>query len=332
MTTPSGSSKSEHLAATVPGEGSPLEITRRTTPKPGPGELLIEVKAVALNPVDHFQRDTGLYLSEYPAVLGFDAAGIVLSAGPSVGANAPKPGTRIATFTSAWFEQGNPDYGALQKRVIVPAEHVVPLPDNMSFLEGATLPVQVATDKKGMLVWGGASSIGVGAVQISKLLGFTVYTTASPKHHDYLKGIGASRTFDYKEEGVEAKIIAAAKEDGLAIDIAYDAVGQLQSVLDVLKETRGGVEGRVASAPALTDKSPKAAGISVKFVLPPVDKTERLELFQFIFGKWLKEKLETKEYVPGPSIRIIAGGLEGAQEALDILKGGVSGQKLVLEL
>ena len=51
----------------------------------------------------------------------------------------------------------------------------------------------VAADKKEMLIWGGASSTGSAAVHVAKLMGFTVYTTASEKHHEYLKGLGASK-------------------------------------------------------------------------------------------------------------------------------------------
>lgn len=108
-------------------------------PTPGPNDLLIEVKSIALNPVDYHQRDHGVYITSYPVVLGSDVAGIIISAGSSVPSDAPKPGTRVTAFTPGFFA-GDPDYGALQTRVLVPATNVTPLPQGMSFNEAGILP------------------------------------------------------------------------------------------------------------------------------------------------------------------------------------------------
>ncbi len=345
--TPSG----QHLAAILPSKGSRLEVTYRPTPTPGPKELLIEVKSIALNPIDWYQREAGFAIASYPAIPGSDIAGTVLSAGSSVSSDAPGPGTRVAAFAPCFFMKGAPDYGAFQTRVLVPAANAVPLPQTMSFNEASLLPMAVATtwagwfgigiprdaayttvDKKGMLVWGGASSIGSAAVQVAKLMGFHVYVTASEKHHEYLKGLGASKVFDYKGEGVVESIVKAAKEDGVEIQTGFDAVGQLQSCLDILKEFKGDGVAKLASAIPLSEDSPKTEGVEVKFVAAPNDEEERTESFHFIFGVWLKEKLATGEFVPSPKIRVLEGGLEAANMGLDEWKKGVSGEKLVLEV
>jgi NADPH:quinone reductase-like Zn-dependent oxidoreductase len=135
--TPSG----QHLAAISPSKGSTLEVTNRPTPTPGPNKLLIEVKSIALNPIDFYQRDYGFPpITHYPAVLGSDIAGTVISAGSSVASDAPQPGTRVAAFAPCFFVQGSPDYAALQTRVLVPAVNAVPLPPGMSFNKAALLP------------------------------------------------------------------------------------------------------------------------------------------------------------------------------------------------
>lgn len=54
-------------------------------------------------------------------------------------------------------------------------------------------------------------------MQVVKLMGFHVFATASEKHHEYPKGLGASRVFDYKSEGVVDSIVMAAKEDGVTV-------------------------------------------------------------------------------------------------------------------
>lgn len=343
----------EHLAAILPSKGSALELTHRPTPTPGPKEILIEVKAIALNPVDCIQRDIGFMIASYPAVLGSDVAGTVVSVGSSVPSDAPKPGTRVAAFATAFYKQGAPDYGAFQTHVLVPYESSVPLPRGMSFTEATLLPMAVETvwagwytigvprdaaytpaDKKGMLVWGGASSVGSAAVQIAKLLGFVVYATASEKHHEYVKGLGASKVFDYKDEGVVGSVVKAAKEDGVTLNTAYIAAGhgQVQPCVDILKEFKGEGTAKLASAPVLPEELPKVEGVEVKFVQPPNDEEARNEHFHFVFGVWLKEKLETGEFVPSPKVQVVEGGLASVNKALDELSKGVSGVKLVVEV
>ncbi|MCJ1422249.1 hypothetical protein MMC29_000129 [Sticta canariensis] len=332
----------EHLAAILPSKGSALQVLHRPTPTPAPNELLIEVESVALNPVDWIQRDFGVFINSYPAVIGSDVAGVVVSTGSSVSSDAPKPGTRIAAFATAFSSQGAPDYGAFQKRVLVPTENVVPLPPGMSFNEASLLPAAVRTawagwyaiaytaaDKKGMLVWGGASSVGSAAVQIAKLMGFSVYVTASEKHHEYLKSLGATRVFDYKGGHVVENIVKAAKEDGVTIQTGFDAVGQLKSCLDVLKEFKGEETSKLAEATPLSEDSPKEDGVEVKFIAPPEDEKEKIEHFHFVFRVWLKEKLEKGEFVPSPRIQVVQGGLESAQKGLDELKKGAAGRILL---
>jgi len=140
-----------HLAAVSAAQGQRFEIQTRPTPKPGPGELLIAVKSVALNPVDHIMRDQGLFITTYPTVIGFDLSGLVLEVGSDVPTGNTEndsglsfhPGTtRVAAYASFVLHGCNPDYAAFQERCLVPWQHAVPLPDEeMSWNHAATLPV-----------------------------------------------------------------------------------------------------------------------------------------------------------------------------------------------
>ncbi|KAK9353251.1 chaperonin 10-like protein [Lipomyces doorenjongii] len=341
----------QHLAALLPSAGASLEVTHRPTPTPGPHELLIEVKSVALNPVDWAQRSMGIYLRTFPAVLGSDVAGTVISVGSSVPSNAPQPGTRVAAFASCFYEGGDANYGAFQQRVLVPDSNVTPLPPGVSFNEASMLPMAVMVawtgwrtvgvpvdtkytpaDKKGVLIWGGASSVGSAAVQTAKSMGFVVYTTASAKHHEYLKSLGASKVFDYKAENVEQAIVKAAKKDELTFDVGFDAVGQLKSCMDILMDLKADGTAMLASAPLVPEDAPKVDGVVVKFITPPSGEKERAEFFHHVFRVWLKEKLVNGEFVPSPKVQVLEGGLEGIQNGLDRWRKGVSGVKLVLEV
>ncbi|KAI1078960.1 GroES-like protein [Whalleya microplaca] len=338
-----------HLAAVAVGKGQLFEVKERQTPKPGPDELLLDVKSVALNPIDSFSRSFGFAITEYPAVVGSDIGGLVLETGTNV--TGFQPGTRVTAFAPAYFVKGAPDYGALQQRVIVPATNVAPIPQDMSFSEAAKFPMAVATtwggletisiprntsylpsDKRGILVWGASSSVGSMVVQSTKSMGFTVYATSSLKHHGYIKSLGASRVFDYQDPDIKNTITQAAKEDGLTFQYGYFATDSLQSCQNILKALKGSEMVHLASAPNLKPDAPTVEGIETKFVAASPDDKKCAEQFSFWFNHWLKEKLENREIVSSPKTQVHAGGLDGVNKGLDILKEGVSCTKLVLEI
>lgn len=142
-----------HLAAVSIAKGEPFEVQTRPTPKPGPDELLIEVKSVALNPADGHMRDKGLFIPTYPTVIGFDLSGLVLEVGDNVpvGATDEGPGpffrpgiTRVAAYAASFWKSYDPNYGVFQERCLVPWQHAMPIPnEGISWNQAATLPVAV---------------------------------------------------------------------------------------------------------------------------------------------------------------------------------------------
>ena len=242
--------------------------------------------------------------------------------------------------------------GAFQKYVLAQSEGVIALPDALSFEEGAIFPLAVLTalsgwttigipldtkytpqDKQAVLIWGGASSVGTFAIQTAKSMGFTVYTTASPKHHEYLKKLGADVVFDYKASDVVSQIIDTVKKDGVTLRTANCVVeGSLQPTLDVLKITKGDAVAKVAHSPPLLPGAPTLDGAEIKFNLPPMDPAERNEHMYKCFHVWLQNGLKSGTVVPSPRVQVEAGGLEGLNKALDTLKAGVSGTKIVVQI
>lgn len=142
-----------HLAAVSLAKGEPFVIQTRPTQKPGPEELLVEVKSVALNPADGHMRDHGLFIPTYPTVIGFDISGLVLEVGDNVPVGATdegagpffRPGiTRVAAYAASFWKSYDPNYGAFQERCLIPWQHALPLPDEgISWNQAATLPVAV---------------------------------------------------------------------------------------------------------------------------------------------------------------------------------------------
>ncbi|KAK4935032.1 hypothetical protein LTR10_023844 [Elasticomyces elasticus] len=342
----------KHLAAILPQKGGPLSVEERSTPEPGPNEVLIEVKAVALNPVDYYQRDHGFPpVPIYPAVIGSDVAGIIAKVGSNV-TTAPAPGSRAIALATSFYFNGSPDHGAFQKYVLAQSEAVIALPDALSFEEGAVFPLAVMTaltawttvgipldtkytpqDKQAVLIWGAASSVGTFAVQSAKSLGFTTYATASPKHHDYLKKLGAHAVFDYNTSDVVSQIVDAVKQDGVKLHTAHCVVtGGLQPTLDVLRETKGNAAAKVAHSPVLPPDHPTLDNTEITFNFPSMDKAIRDKHMYQCFHGWLQDGLKSGSVVPSPSIQVEDGGLEGLNPALDKLRAGVSGTKIVVPI
>ncbi|KAF1348204.1 putative zinc binding dehydrogenase [Delphinella strobiligena] len=340
-----------HRAAILPQKGSPLTISNRATPTPGPNKILIAVKAIAVNPVDYSQRDLGFPpVPRYPAVVGSDVAGLVVKVAENV-TIAPR-GSRVLALASSFYEDGDPDYGAFQEYVLASSECVTGLPDTMVFEEGAILPLAILTalsgwttigipigtrysslDRRAVLVWGGASSVCSLAVQSAKVMGFTVYATASARNHEYLEKLGADAVFDYKASDVVSQIVDTVKKDGVDLRTAYWAVGgSLQPTLDVLEKTKGDAIAKVAYAPPLLPGAPTLEGAEIRFVLPPMEPAERTAHMFKCFHVWLADGLKAGTVVPSPRIQVEAGGLGGLNKALDTLKAGVSGTKIVVQV
>ena len=347
-----------HQAAAITGKGEPLTLITRPTPTPGPGEVLIQVRALAFNPVDVGQRDLGLFIQDFPAVSGSDVAGTIAATGPGV--TTVQPGDRVVAFSSSFFARGNPDYGATQEYVLAMESVLTPLPASWGFVEGSVLPMatfvgwnawafagvpRVLSAKpsgEGVLVWGAGSSMGAFGVQIAALMGYTVYATASGRHHEYIKGLGAARVFDYKSEDVLEQIVAKAKEDGLAIQKGFHAAGSKltgaegsqQLGVDVMAALKGG-EGvsKYGIAPVVDQELTVPEGVETTFLTGPQDLQARNEWTKWVYGTWLKENIATEgRVVASPSIKVVEGGLAAADKAMNELKAGVSATKLVIEL
>lgn len=143
-----------HLAAVSVAKGEAFKVQTRPTPKPGPGELLIKVKSIALNPADNIMRTQGIFIPTYPTVIGFDMSGLVLEVGEDIPISdidektglCFRPGmTRVAAYAASFWRSCNPDYGAFQERCLVPWQHTVILPnEGITWNQAAILPVAVA--------------------------------------------------------------------------------------------------------------------------------------------------------------------------------------------
>jgi NADPH:quinone reductase-like Zn-dependent oxidoreductase len=192
------------------GDYSVLQVQERPDPVPGPGEVLVEVKAAGVNFAEHMARQ-GLYedAPSLPAVLGYEVAGVVQGTGRRVMA-----GTR---------------FGGQAELVAVRETELVDIPDRLSFAQAAAVPVNYATAWCGLLGYGSlragervlihaaAGGVGIAATQIAGRHGAEVWGTASPSKHDAIRSLGVGHPLDYTQKGWERGLPG--------FDLIMDALG-----------------------------------------------------------------------------------------------------------
>ena len=350
------STTATNLAAVIPSKNGRLSISTRNIPSPGPGELLVRNHAIAANPVDWKIQDYALFVSTYPTVLGSDVAGVVVSVGPSVTHFAP--GDRVIGFSAVIYND-NADHGAWQTYTLLREVGASKLPANMTFEQGSVFPMAMATaaialfvdlgipqalaqgnavqkPSSALLVWGAASSVGASAVQLARSMGLTVFATASPQHHRWLKELGAAEVFDYHDSDVVAKLTEAAKARGTSIDLAFDPISE-GATFDQVPATVAaagakGKKGKVATVLYWPEGKEKPEDVQVELTVAMRHGTDQEELGRWFFNEWLEKAMKDGTVVPAPKIEIVDGGVEAAQEVFDMLKKGVSGRKLVVRV
>lgn len=196
-------------AVVIDGYGGPdrFEVREVEKPSPGPGQLLVRVRAASVNPVDWKMRKGGLRLlrpARFPLILGFDVAGEVEAIGAEV--SRFEPGDPVYAFTD------NPHGGGYAEYVLVGEAVAAPKPARLSFEEAAAVPLAALTalqavrnrgelaEGERLLVNGGAGGVGHFAIQIGKAFGARVVGVASGRNQDFLREIGADRGIDYEQE------------------------------------------------------------------------------------------------------------------------------------
>lgn len=202
-----------------------LQVADVPEPQPGPGQVRIRVAASGINFIDVYHR-TGLYERPLPFVLGTEAAGTVDVVGEGV--TEVTVGDRVASVRAN---------GSHAETVVVDAERVVPVPDDLDLADAAAVLLQGLTAhflatttvplRPGMRVLVHAASGGVGRllVQVAKLRGATVFGTASSAAKaEAARAAGADEVIRYTEVDFAEEVRRLT--DGAGVDVVYDSVGR----------------------------------------------------------------------------------------------------------
>ncbi len=207
------------------GEPDVLQVDDVDRPDPGKGELVVEVAAAGVNPVDTYFRGGSYEPAAVPFTPGVDFAGAVAATG--AGVSEFDAGDRVfgTGIGNATFQGGYAEYAT------VPTDRVVHLPDGVDATEAGAAGVVAVTawralvDHAGLrpaeycLIHGGSGGVGHAAVQLGAAVSARVITTAAPAYHDELESLGADTVLDYGREDLADAVLEAS--DG-GVDVILD--------------------------------------------------------------------------------------------------------------
>ena len=221
-----------------------LRITETPTPEPGPGEVRVRLAWSGVNPSDVKARaGTRSRTLPFPQIIPHsDGAGTIDAGGDDVSRG--RVGERVWLWNAAW---GRP-FGTAAEYIVLPANQVAPLPDNVEFEVGACLGIPALTAYhaatvdggvagKTVLVAGGAGAVGHYAIQFARLKGAKqiLATVSSPEKAAHAKAAGADVVLNYRSEDVVARVQAETQERGVDRIIEVDFGANVALDLQVLR-------------------------------------------------------------------------------------------------
>lgn len=300
-----------------------LQLMELPRPQPAPGEILVEVKAAGVNPVDWKIRQgllQGRLPHQFPIILGWDVAGIVRELGPGVS------DWKIGDQVFAYCRKDLIHEGSYAEFITLVPNQAAPKPKNLNWTEAAAVPLAGLTAyqvlfesialKKGevILIHAGAGGVGSFAIQLARNAGAKVITTASAVHHDYLRSLGVDEIVDYKSQDFVGTI---RKKFPQGLDAVFDTVGGATQVksLQVLKEG-----GRLTSILAIEKAVEKQKHYKMGYVFVRPESSQLHQLKNLIEAGKLKVQLSA--VLP----------LEQAAQAHERIETGHTQGKIVLQV
>lgn len=291
-------------AVVVEKFGGPEELIIREVPTPVPGEneLLVKIKATALNRADILQRE-GKYPPPTGAsnILGLEFAGEIFRSGQKV--SDWKAGEKVFGLLPGG---GYAEFAVINERM------VNRIPAGLNFSDAAAIPEVFLTAyqalvwhsniKEGekILIHAGASGVGTAAIQIARQLGAEVFVTASKEKHDICRDLGAAYSIDYKSKNFSERIIQLTGGTGVDVIIDFIAGPYFQQNLDslsrdgrlVLLATLGG--GKVSKADIRQILTKRLTIIGSTLRSRTVDYQARLnsDFINYAFDKFEKGQLK----------------------------------------
>ena len=346
----------QNTALWLPKRGGTFQIGPAPYTTPGPDEVVVRTRAVAVNLVDGlpgWAYRLILPWLKFPTIVGGDVAGEVVE----VGANVTRitPGQRVLGLAvGAEKSRNRAAEGAFQHYVVLMQHMVSPIPDSLPFEQAAVLPLTLSTAATGLfqrdhlglalptsnpteqrqtvLIWGGSTSVGSNAIQLVKNAGYRVLTTASPRNFDYVRSLGAAAVADYHSPTVVDEIVAQIGDNPLAGTLAIGS-GSVHAAVSIASQTTGSKKIAAAQPAFLTRIQSIGAhrkGVTTSSIWGGTLKDN--EVGPGIFVEFLPTALTTGTYRAAPEATVVGIGLDLIPDALQQLRSGVSASKLVVTI
>ncbi|WP_404274210.1 NADP-dependent oxidoreductase [Exiguobacterium undae] len=188
----------------------PLELTEQPRPQVNPHDVLVEIHAASINPVDFKIRDGNVKLLipyQFPLILGNDFSGVVTEIGSAV--------TKFQIGDAVYGRAEKNRIGTFAENIAIDEQMLALKPATLSFEEAASIPLVGLTSYQALhdilqltpgqkvLIHAGAGGVGTFAIQLAKAMGLYVATTASPAGHELVQSLGADKIINYRTEAFE---------------------------------------------------------------------------------------------------------------------------------
>ena len=323
------------------GHSQTLKLGRLPPPTPGLNDVLVQVCAASVNPIDFKVRDGKLrFLRPYhfPLILGHDCSGEVVKVGDRV--------TKFKVGDRVFSRPRNGRIGTFAELIAIDQSEVALMPSNLTFQEAASLPLvgltswqallDVAKIEPGqkILIQAGSGGIGTFAIQLAKHIGAEVWTTTSGKNEEFVRSLGADHVINYQNEKFEEVVSN--------LDVVFDTLGgeSLNKAFSVIKP--GGWVVSISGTPDYRTAQDMRLGFWKSIVLGAAGlrvnvKAKRARAnYRFIFMKSLGNELaQIGDLVARGVIKPVVDKVfpfSDCQSAIEYSESGKARGKIVISL
>ncbi|RST61772.1 NADP-dependent oxidoreductase [Siminovitchia terrae] len=261
------------------------------TEQVGPEEILVSIKASGVNPVDWKVRKGLLkedFPYELPLILGWDAAGTIIATGENV--------KKFQAGDDVFFRPEMEKQGTYADEIVVPARLVAPMPQGLTYVEAASLPlvgltvwqalVEVGNIQAGdnVLILAGSGGIGSIAIQLAKARGAYVTTTTSSKNYDFVRDLGVDQVIAY-----DLGSIAETKKFDFMLDtLGGSAYGDALKLMKQNSKVATIISERDAIKPDYAKKKEENLQLKVEFVFTRPDGENMGHIRELVEAQKLK--------------------------------------------
>ncbi|KAF5520594.1 Trans-enoyl reductase ACTTS2 [Colletotrichum aenigma] len=334
-------------------------VTETSKPTINDQEILVKVHTVALNPSDFKHIDV---ISPKGCIVGCDYAGEVVEVGKSA-VGTWRIGDRVAGVVHGGLHR---DRGSFAEYLKTDSDLAWKIPQGVSDEQAATYGVSAVTavlavnvhlglpwpgepgtgsqplasksTNKTVFIYAGSTSVGLFAIQLSKLAGYTVVTTASPHSYELVKRYGADHVFNYRSDTWIQEVTTAFPDISLAFD-CFSEGGSGQAIANVIKSQGGKI------VTLLDQGESKVPGVKYDMImlytvfghefawLPPIGPKFPVDMeHRQALARFYAILPQIQSSLKPPPIKVVDGGIDVLLESLDLLRQGkVSGTKLVVK-